>query len=195
MKTLITGYSFNATGKQVSFTDYSQVNLESVLLITNVSTNQIIYNFADPLAGGSVFGNVVTLDYNTSGMNNSDKLQIYYDTPSAPASDQTLSVMSGQLAALQEQNLLMRRMLKVSESLATVDLNQRQRVNVDSWGAGATNPILGSIYIRDNVSNQNLYNTYGNSFSASFYTVPDVWRTIDTARNAYQNAIRNNLIF
>lgn len=194
MKTLITGYSFNATGKQVSFTDYSQLNLESVLLITNVSTNQIIYNFADPLAGGSVFGNVVTLDYNTSGMNNSDKLQIYYDTPSAPASDQTLSVMSGQLAALQEQNLLMRRMLKISESLTTVDLNQRQRVNIDSWGLGSSTT-LGWVYLREGAGNQSVYSLNGNAFSNLFYAVPDVWRTIDTARNAYQNAIRNNLIF
>lgn len=192
MKTLITGYSFNATGKQVSFTDYSQLNLESVLLITNVSTNQIIYNFADPLAGGLISGNSVILDYNTSGMSNSDKLQIYYDTPNAPASDQTLSVMSGQLAALQEQNLLMRRMLKISESLTTVDLNQRQRVNIDSWGLGAgTN--LGSVYIRDSSSTV-VHQQGANSFS-TFYAVQDVWRTIDTARNAYQNAIRNNLIF
>lgn len=164
------------------------------MLITNVSTNQIIYNFADPLAGGSVFGNVVTLDYNTSGMNNSDKLQIYYDTPSAPASDQTLSVMSGQLAALQEQNLLMRRMLKISESLTTVDLNQRQRVNIDSWGLGSSTT-LGWVYLREGAGNQSVYTLNANAFSNLFYAVPDVWRTIDTARNAYQNAIRNNLIF
>lgn len=165
------------------------------MLITNVSSNQIIYNFADPLAGGSAFGNVFTLDYNTSGMSNSDKLQIYYDTPSAPASDQTLSVMSGQLAALQEQNLLMRRMLKVSESLTTVDLNQRQRVNVDGWGL-VTSTILGNVYLRESAGNQFVYAINSNSFGGgTFYAIPDVWRTIDTARNAYQNAIRNNLIF
>jgi hypothetical protein len=192
LKTLITGYFFNATGQKVILTDYPQVSLESLLLITNVTNNQIIYNFADPLAGGSVSGNSITLDYNTSGMNNSDCLQIYYDTPYTPATNETLNIMSGQLQALQEQNLLMRRMLKVTESLSIIDTNQRQRVNIDSWGLGG-GTTLGNVIPRD-AGNTAVNNINGNSFTSSF-AAPDVWRTIDIARNTYQNAIRNNLLF
>ena len=81
MKKLISGYIFDANQSRVTFTDYSGVSLENLLLITNVTSNQIIYNFASPSAGGSVYNyNTFQLDYATSGvMNSGDKLQIFYD--------------------------------------------------------------------------------------------------------------------
>lgn len=79
MKIKINDYSFNAASRQITFSGYSSIRLDSVLLITNVTDNAIIYNFADPAAGGSVAGNVLTLDYDTTGMSNSDALQIFYD--------------------------------------------------------------------------------------------------------------------
>jgi len=53
--------------------------LDSILLITNVTDNIIIYNFADPTKGGTVSDNVLTLTYDTSSMSNTDKLLIFYD--------------------------------------------------------------------------------------------------------------------
>ena len=79
MKKLITNYTFDASAKQITFTDYASISLASVLLITNVTDNIIIYNFAD--SGGTVAGNVLTLTYNTASMDNGDKLQIFYDDP------------------------------------------------------------------------------------------------------------------
>ena len=79
MKTLITNYSFNASAKTITFNDYSSISLESVLLITNVTDNVIIYNFSDPTLGGTVLNNVLTLTYNTTSMSNTDDIQIYYD--------------------------------------------------------------------------------------------------------------------
>jgi hypothetical protein len=81
MKKLITEYSFDADYARVSFNGYSGVSLENLLLITNVSQNKIIYNFADPAAGGSLYNqNTFQLDYATSGvMTSGDKLQIFYD--------------------------------------------------------------------------------------------------------------------
>lgn len=79
MKKLITNYTFSASTKQITFTDYATISLSSVLLITNVTDNIIIYNFAD--SGGAVSGNVLTLTYNTASMDNGDKLQIFYDDP------------------------------------------------------------------------------------------------------------------
>jgi hypothetical protein len=79
MKNLIQNYAFDTALKQITFTDYSSIKLENVLVITNVSTNQIIYNFANPSLGGDVTGNILTLNTNTTGMTNDDKLQIFYD--------------------------------------------------------------------------------------------------------------------
>jgi hypothetical protein len=79
MKIPITNYAFNKTNKTVTFKDYLSVNLESVLLITNVTKNIIIYNFANPKLGGTIATNVLTLTYDTSSMSNSDKLQIFYE--------------------------------------------------------------------------------------------------------------------
>ena len=93
MKTLITNYTFDASAKTISFDDYTGVDLNRVLLITNVTTNTIIYNFANSLLGGSVSGNVLTLTYNTTSMSDTDTLQIYYDTEYIPASDQLLNAL------------------------------------------------------------------------------------------------------
>ena len=93
MKTLITNYTFDASAKTISFDDYTGVDLNRVLLITNVTTNSIIYNFANSLLGGSVSGNVLTLTYNTTSMSATDTLQIYYDTEYIPASDQLLNAL------------------------------------------------------------------------------------------------------
>ena len=79
MKTKILNYTFSKTAKTITFTDYTTIRLDSVLIITNVMSNIIIYNFADPTKGGTVLNNVLTLDYDTSLMNDSDKLLIYYD--------------------------------------------------------------------------------------------------------------------
>jgi hypothetical protein len=79
MKILITNYTFNAASKTVTFLGYSRILLDSILIITNVASNTIIYNFAGTGKGGTVSGNVLTLDFDTSAMSNSDPLQIYYD--------------------------------------------------------------------------------------------------------------------
>ena len=79
MKILITNYTFNAASKTVTFLGYSRILLDSILIITNVASNTIIYNFAGSGKGGTVSGNVLTLDFDTSAMSNSDPLQIYYE--------------------------------------------------------------------------------------------------------------------
>lgn len=81
MKILITNYTFDASAKTVTFDDYTTISLESVLLVTNVTDNINIYNFCDPLLGGTVATNVLTLTYDTTSMSDTDNLQIFYDDP------------------------------------------------------------------------------------------------------------------
>jgi hypothetical protein len=79
MKKLITNYTFAAVAWTVRLDDYTTILREGILLITNVTDNVIIYNFADPLKGGTVVGNVITLTHDTSLMDNGDDLQVLYD--------------------------------------------------------------------------------------------------------------------
>jgi len=79
MKTKIENYTFNKTSKQVTFSDYEEIRLDAVLLITNATDSIVIFNFADPTKGGTVSANILTLAYDTSSMSDSDKLLIYYD--------------------------------------------------------------------------------------------------------------------
>jgi hypothetical protein len=79
MKQIIKNYTFNAAAKTVTCSDFSSVALDRLLLVTNVSANKIIYQFNSPGLGAAASGNTFTLSYDTSAMQNSDKLQIVYD--------------------------------------------------------------------------------------------------------------------
>lgn len=79
MKTLIANYTFDASAQQITFTDYNPIVLERILLVTNTTDNIIIYNFADSTKGGAVATNVLTLAYDTTSMDDTDDLQIFYE--------------------------------------------------------------------------------------------------------------------
>jgi hypothetical protein len=79
VKEKIDTYFFDASAKTVKFLDYDSIDLERILLITNVTDNIIIYNFADSTKGGTVAMNVLTLTYDTTSMDDSDKLLIFYE--------------------------------------------------------------------------------------------------------------------
>ena len=79
MKQIIKNYTFNASARTVTFGDFAAISLDRLLLITNVSSNTIIYQFNSAALGGTAAGNILTLTYNTGSMNNADKLQIIYD--------------------------------------------------------------------------------------------------------------------
>jgi len=78
MKTLLKNYRFNAADKTVTILD-GNITLDNLLIITNVTTNTIIYNFSDPAKGGVLSGNVLTLTFGTTAMSNTDTLQIFAD--------------------------------------------------------------------------------------------------------------------
>ena len=73
-------YVFNPTAKTLTFSGVT-LALEQILLITNTTTNVVIYNFADPTKGGALAGSVLTLDFDTTAMGAGDALQIYVDVP------------------------------------------------------------------------------------------------------------------
>jgi hypothetical protein len=72
-------YVFNHTTQTIKFSGFT-ATIERLLLITDVTNNTIIYQFNDPLRGGVIVNNVLTLDYNTNvvGFASTDILQIFY---------------------------------------------------------------------------------------------------------------------
>jgi len=79
MKIRIENYTFDASSKTIDFDDYGAITLDAILLAVNVTDNIIIYNFADPLKGGTVAGNVLTCTFDTTSMADADDLLIFYD--------------------------------------------------------------------------------------------------------------------
>ena len=72
-------YTFDAGLKTVTLSGISNLTLDQVLLITNVTTNTKIYQFNNPLLGGFITSNIITLNFDTTTMSNTDILQIYVE--------------------------------------------------------------------------------------------------------------------
>jgi len=80
-------YLFDASAREVIIP--GGIQREQLILITNVTDNKVIYNFSDPELTASTYTiqtdirNVTTtrvvLTYDTTGMSDTDKLQIIYD--------------------------------------------------------------------------------------------------------------------
>jgi hypothetical protein len=74
MKKLVRDYLFDASARTVTANDFT--SLKKIGIITNVATNEIIYNFAGTDKGGTLVGNVLTLDFDTTAMADTDELRI-----------------------------------------------------------------------------------------------------------------------
>lgn len=123
MKILFEDYTFNAATQQITFNTTETITLERLLIITNVTDNLIIYNFADPNLGGTITNNVLTLNYNTTTMSNTDRLQIFIENQLTPASEESLQY-------LQDQTALLSRMVKLLEPSSRQDSAGRQQIDM-----------------------------------------------------------------
>ena len=195
-------YAFDKTAKTVTFSGLRHdLTLSNILLITNVTANTIIYNFADSTKGAVSFNNnVLTLDFDTSSMANTDVLQIFLDLPS------------------NEESLhdLLRRMNKLLESNATVDLYQRQKVVIEAVGTNrgtptevnATVPVSGSVTaslggigsqtsatVPNSMTNPYSISTSGTLQYGTETPVHQLWRVANDAQACYAQAIRSKLTF
>lgn len=81
-------YVFDASAQTITFTNESNIELESIQPILNVTRGKAIYNGINSDRGGSVATNVLTLEYNTTAMSDSDDLAIYYDDGTEPATEE-----------------------------------------------------------------------------------------------------------
>ena len=114
-KTILSNYYlFDASQREVIIP--GGVQREDLILITNVTDNKVIYNFSDPELTATSYDistdirNVVTtriiLSYDTTGMSNTDKLQIVvdeYEETYSPAETYHDSVNKMRISAPQSQ--------------------------------------------------------------------------------------------
>jgi hypothetical protein len=188
MKILLENYTFNAAAKQITFATSVTVSLENILLITNVSTNTIIYNFANPAQGGTIANNVLTLTYDTAAMTNDDRLQIFLDMGETEALDSTVQSTNDLLTQVVEQTMILKRLTRIMESNSVVDTSQRQRVAVESIpsvtiGSGTVTTVSTVSTVSALTNLQQI-----NAMSPFEYNVV-------MSRNAYANSIRSQLTF
>lgn len=105
----VTNYVFAPGGAGVgtiTFTDYVSIALKNVILITNVTDGEIIYNFRIPGNTGTVAGNVLTLMESTAAMSAGDELQIIYNDPTLTANTSNLATQATLASVLTSLQLL-----------------------------------------------------------------------------------------
>lgn len=113
MKQLITDYIFDVSEKIIEFKFAPK--LEQILLITNVTDQIIIYNFADTSLGGTIYGNILTLEYDTTSMEDSDDLQVYIDIEEEKVYEDKNEILNGILTELKVISFLLNEGEEVDE--------------------------------------------------------------------------------
>ena len=74
-----TGYTFSASGKTVTFSQFATIGLGRIFLINNNTRCVVIYDPSQTSTKGTLSGSVLTLDFDTTGHNNADSLSIFWD--------------------------------------------------------------------------------------------------------------------
>ena len=169
-------YTFAPSTRKITITGVKSggdvlttILLEQILLITNVTDNIMLYNFADATLGGTISRTVMTVNYDTASMSSTDKLMILMEIQ-----DPTEDMLR-----------LLNRLVKVSEALGNVDSSQRQRVAVDTFGAALTITAVTTLGTVTNAVPVGNVATIGGLDPRFNY--------IDTARMAYETGIRSKL--
>ena len=85
MRIQIQNYGFNASAGTITFSDYASIDLQNIDVIINATRDEVLYNPLNEDLGGSVAGNVLTLDKNTATMGDNDELRVFYDDSELPA--------------------------------------------------------------------------------------------------------------
>lgn len=69
-------YKFSPTTKTITFDSILNLSKKDILLITNLSVNKILYNFACEDEGGAYSNHVLDLKVSTAGMSENDVLMV-----------------------------------------------------------------------------------------------------------------------
>jgi hypothetical protein len=179
-------YTFDASAKEITLSGVNTVIIEQFLLIVNLVDQQIIYSPVKIGYGGTVSGNVITLDYDTTLMSDTDELQIYFaldnSTDIFPTQiSGTVSVDTSLLATSAKQDLLL------TELQAKADLSETQPVSLASiplpTGASTEATLIEVRDYLDTVETKLqsiITNTTGVNLEATQIQVRDYLDTVET---------------
>jgi len=153
-KKLVTSYTFTpgaaGVGTVVVPGTYA---LEQFLLVTNVTSNVIIYEFDSAPLGGAVStggGNTtLTLDYSTSSMSSGDRLQVFIDDATTGTSV-TVSNTSGNPVPISAAALPLPSGAATAAkqpALGTAGVSSTDVITVQGIASGTPQPISGSVSI------------------------------------------------
>ena len=73
----IGNYTFDASAQTITITGIKTLGIAEILSVVNVTDQVTIYSATDEDAGGTITANVLTLEYNTTSMDDADNLQIF----------------------------------------------------------------------------------------------------------------------
>ena len=104
-KIRLTSPTFNAAAKTITHASFSDVTLAGIQLIVNVTDQIIIYNFADTTKGGSLTGDVLTLEYDTTTMSDTDELMVLVEDGVAYQLPTGAATAANQASILAQSNL------------------------------------------------------------------------------------------
>jgi hypothetical protein len=178
MKQIVTNYTFSTSGKTITLTDFSvshPVDLKRLYLITDVTTNTVLYNFADSTVASATVSsnNVITLSKLQGGESNSDGLQIVYEalatdpiyeTPLLPAN--AAQEAGGNLATIATNTTG----LATASNQSTANTNLSTIATTQTSGAQKTQIVDGSgnvIASTSNALNVNIASGGGSATSAN----------------------------
>lgn len=182
-----TSYIFDASSKQITLLNFNvTLSKEQILMITNFTTGTIIFNGQMGLLG-SISSNVLTLDYDTTTMNDTDSLQILVEIE-----DPNTDILH-----------YLKQMIKLLEASGTVDSNNRQRVAVEAMptttitiGTSGGANVTGIGYpSTSNTVGGNPYTLTASQPTQLVATLVDQrWELMEFAHISYQN-IRSKITF
>jgi len=144
-KKLVRNYTFVAASRTITID--GNYNLSSLLLITNVTRNVIIYNFANASLGATAAYNsstdktTFTLVFNTAGQANADNLQIYVD--------EIVNEFRGEPILMDPVDKL-----RVSTPQALIDTDFEYGTQITKWeNLGMTNNVPFAFAVPTQISN------------------------------------------
>jgi hypothetical protein len=103
MKRLVKEYSFDRDNQEITSSEFAELRTENILLVVNVSLNQVIYNPINSAFSGTLSGLTLQLSYDTSGMNAADDLQIWIDDGIQSANNDNLDALVYFASAIHEK--------------------------------------------------------------------------------------------
>lgn len=129
---IIQDYVFDASAKTITFPDSLSLRLEGFQLITHLASGVVVYQFNSAAKGGSLSGQVLTLDYDTTALNDADSLQIIYNQPQAEDVVQAMQNLTDTMVLF---------MSMLANMQPRLDVAQRTMVN----GSEVTQPVSGTV--------------------------------------------------